>query len=320
MTSLGAELGPLLASALLMGLVGSTHCLAMCGGLAAAIGQAAPTDRRGAILARATVYSTGRITSYAVAGAIAGGLGHAFGVSSGLGMGLRVAAGLLVIAFGLHVAGWWNGLSTLERVGLRLWRRLAPLHRRIGRPDALGRVFLLGLLWGWLPCGLVYAALVAAAASSRVASGALFMLAFGVGTLPALLAASGMGLQLAARLRRGATRRAAGVVLLLFGAWSVAAVVLPRHAGHASPPAHVADAGYAAHSGHPSDAGHASHSGHPSDAGHASHAGHPSDAGHASHAGQASVAGPAPHDPPASHDAHPPVHAEPRPAGEPGSR
>ena len=189
MTSLGAELGPLLAGALLMGLVGSTHCLAMCGGLAAAIGQAAPTDRRGAILARATVYSTGRITSYAVAGAIAGGLGHAFGVSSGLGMGLRVAAGLLVIAFGLHVAGWWNGLSTLERVGLRLWRRLAPLHRRIGRPDALGRVFLLGLLWGWLPCGLVYAALVAAAASSRVASGALFMLAFGVGTLPALLAA-----------------------------------------------------------------------------------------------------------------------------------
>lgn len=231
LSTMGSEGLPLLLSALVLGFVGSAHCLAMCGGIAAALGQARPQAGPAAALAHATVYSAGRITSYALIGLGAGLLGEAFAISLGWTTGLRVLAGLLIVGFGLHVAGWWNGLALVEQIGRGVWRRLLPVHRRIGAPDRISKVFALGMLWGWLPCGLVYAALVGAASTGSGLSGALFMLCFGLGTLPALLAASGLGARLGGLLALRSARRTAGVLLLVFGFWSIAVATLPLHGG-----------------------------------------------------------------------------------------
>jgi len=230
-----SPLTPLLVSALVLGFFGSAHCLGMCGGIAAALGQALPPESTLRGVLRAGVYSLGRITSYAMAGAAVGFFGEAFAAGSGLSIALRVLAGLLILAFGLHVAGWWNGLAAIERIGLVGWRKLAPLARRIGRPDRLWKTFALGMVWGWLPCGLVYAALIGAAATGGALSGAAFMACFGLGTLPALVAAAGFGAQMSALLAMRSARRTAGVALLIFGCWSILGAVVPMHgAGHGS--------------------------------------------------------------------------------------
>lgn len=238
------ELTPLLASALVLGFFGSAHCLGMCGGIAAALGQALPPESTVRGVLHAGVYSCGRITSYALAGAAVGFFGEAFAAGSGLSIALRILAGVLILGFGLHVAGWWNGLVAIERIGLVGWRRLAPLARRIGRPDRLGKTFALGMVWGWLPCGLVYAALIGAAATGGALSGAAFMACFGLGTLPALVAAAGFGARMSTLLAMRSARRTAGVALLIFGAWSIFGAVVPMHgAGH----------GAGHHSGHAVD-------------------------------------------------------------------
>jgi len=229
---------PILASALVLGFFGSVHCLGMCGGIAAALGQTLPERSARPGLVGAGVLSLGRISSYSIAGAAVGGAGEAFASGTGLTIALRVAAGLLILGFGLHVAGWWNGLSAIERVGLVVWRRIAPLTRRIGRPDRLWKTFALGMLWGWLPCGLVYAALIGAAATGELVRGAAFMACFGLGTLPALLAASGFGARLGRFLALHSARQAAGILLLVFGLWSIGGALMPLHGGHHG--AHVA--------------------------------------------------------------------------------
>lgn len=218
---------PILSSALVLGFFGSVHCLGMCGGIAGALGQGLPDQSRGSRFFRSSLYSMGRITSYAMAGALVGFFGETFAAWTGLTVFLRILAGLLILGFGLHVAGWWNGLAVIERVGLVAWRRLVPVTRRIGSPDRIWKTFVLGMLWGWLPCGLVYAALIGAAATGHAAMGALFMTCFGLGTLPALLAASGFGAQLGAFLALRSARRAAGILLLIFGLWSIGGALMP---------------------------------------------------------------------------------------------
>jgi len=150
---------------------------------------------------------------------------------AGLSLLLRSLTGLLIIACGLHVMGLWNGLRAIEALGSRVWSRLAPVTKRIGPPDRSWKVFAVGLLWGWLPCGLVYSALVAAAATASALSGASFMLAFGMGTLPALLAASGFGASFGQFLSQGSTRRAAGALMVLFGLASLVGAAMPHLPG-----------------------------------------------------------------------------------------
>jgi uncharacterized protein len=239
---------PMLTTALLLGAFGSVHCLAMCGGIAGALGQTMESRPRYMELFQLSLYSFGRITSYAVAGAFVGWLGEAFSAWVGLSVGLRIFAGLLILAFGLHVAGWWNGLAAIERVGMLVWRRIAPIAKRVGRPDRTWKIFVLGMLWGWLPCGLVYSALLAAASTGRPISGVGFMLCFGMGTLPAMLAASGFGARLGSLLALRSSRRAAGVLLLVFGAVSILGAMMPlMHGGQPEASPH---AGHS-HMGHP---------------------------------------------------------------------
>ena len=213
-----------LVAGMVVGFLGSPHCVAMCGGIAGALSVALPPERRcgPAAVAHHAAYSAGRIASYALAGALAGALGIAFARllgDSGV-IALRTAAAALLVALGLSLAGWWRGLARLEALGARLWRRIAPLAARL-RPgrSPLG-AFALGTLWGWLPCGLVYSALALAAATGSAAGGALLMAGFGLGTLPALLATGVLAQRLGTVASRIANRRVAGAMLIVFGLWT----------------------------------------------------------------------------------------------------
>jgi len=204
-----------LLAALVAGLVGSTHCLGMCGGIAGALGLAA--NGRGPLV---TAYSAGRIGSYAVAGAIAGAAGAGLAGLGNAGPVLRVVMGAAFILLGLQVALGWKLLAPLEAAGARLWARLSPLARSFMPPRHAGQALALGALWGWLPCGLVYGMLAAAAGSGSAGGGAAVMAAFGLGTAPAMIGvawASGRGSGFLTAKRK----RALGWLLVAFGAWTL---------------------------------------------------------------------------------------------------
>jgi uncharacterized protein len=225
-------------TAFLAGLLGSAHCLAMCGGIAAALGAAGnrPHSRL-----RSLLYQLGRLTSYATAGLIAGGAGAAAGFAFAITRWselLRLATALVVVVIGLDIclgaSALTRWLRAPERFGARLWRRLSPPARARLPASPAARALALGVLWGWLPCGLAYSVLIAAAVAGSAARGGLTMVAFGLGTLPAM---SGLS-YLAQRLpRRDATfARLLGAGLIACGLWTaivpLAALAGLQHAHH----------------------------------------------------------------------------------------
>ena len=141
--------------------------------------------------------------------------------SSPLALGMRVVAGLLLISMGLYLAGWWSGLTRIERLGRGLWRHIQPVANRLLPVSSLPRALLLGALWGWLPCGLVYSTLLWAASQGNAVDSALLMLAFGVGTWPVLLATGLAAERTNALLRKRGVRVAGGVLVILFGIWTL---------------------------------------------------------------------------------------------------
>jgi sulfite exporter TauE/SafE len=171
-------------------------------------------------------YNAGRVASYATGGAIAGAFGalvDRIPALRGAELGLRLGAGLLMAGLGLYLAGVWRRFAFIERAGLPLWRHLEPLARRILPVRSLTAALALGALWGWMPCGLVYAALGLALGTGSASGGALAMLAFGLGTLPTLLTMGALASRLAVFLRVAWVRRAAGVVIVGFGLFHVVA-------------------------------------------------------------------------------------------------
>ena len=214
------DLLPLLGSALILGLLGGGHCLGMCGGLMGALTLAIPPEQRGRRLRLLLAYNLGRIFSYACAGLLLGLAGWAV-ASSPAALALRVVAALLLIAMGLYLAGWWSGLTRIEALGRGLWRHIQPVASRLLPVSSLPRALLLGALWGWLPCGLVYSTLLWAASQGNAGYSAALMLAFGVGTWPVLLATGLAAERVNALLRRRSVRVAGGVLVMLFGVWTL---------------------------------------------------------------------------------------------------
>jgi len=221
-----------LGSAFLAGVLGSTHCVAMCGGLATALG----TRRHGTLRAQPLLYQLGRVTSYGIAGAIVGALGTVAGFAfeaSQWSAVLRLGTGLIVVLIGLNIAlgsrlrGRW--LRAPERWGAVVWRRIAPLASRLPTQPAL-RALTLGLLWGWLPCGLVYSVLLAAAFAGSAWAGAATMIAFGLGTMPAMLGLSYAGGRFTSP---GATlARLLGSVIVACGLWTTSAPIATLFGAH----------------------------------------------------------------------------------------
>ena len=199
----------------LVGLLGGTHCVGMCGGIVSAMSMGGQAGW-GLHLA----YNAGRILSYAVAGAVAGALGAA---SLGLEgqvpvrMVLYFIANLMLVALGLYLIGLSGALAFTERAGQALWRRVQPLTRRFLPVRGVAQAFPLGMLWGWLPCGLVYSALASALTAGSAGRGAAMMLAFGLGTLPNLLLAGLLLARLNGIVKRPVVRTASGLLVLGFG-------------------------------------------------------------------------------------------------------
>jgi hypothetical protein len=211
-----------LLSAFLVGVLGSTHCVGMCGGIVGALTLGVQGPRP--LLAYLLAYNAGRIASYALAGTALGAASAVLldSIPAAQIVG-RVVSGAFVIALGLYLSGWWLGLGALERLGARLWRRIQPLGRRLLPVDHPLKALLLGLLWGWLPCGMVYAALAWSLTAGGAREGAALMTAFGVGTLPMLLAMGATARWLGAAARQPWLRRGVGVLLLAVGAYLLAA-------------------------------------------------------------------------------------------------
>ena len=224
------DAGPFVA-AFLIGLLGGAHCIGMCGGVMAAlsfsVGEQSATQRLTLLMS----YNVGRISSYVLIGVLAGILGSQLSDGAGLSI-MRVIAGLLLLAMGLYVAGWWQGLTYLERIGNVLWRHLQPLSRQLMPVKTTGAALLLGMVWGWLPCGLIYTALVYAMAQADVISSAGVMLAFGLGTLPALLVAGVAAERMKALIQKRGFRSVMGAMIILFGCWTIWGTY--QHAGHAN--------------------------------------------------------------------------------------
>ena len=214
------DLLPLLSSALILGLLGGGHCLGMCGGLMGALTLAIPPEQRGRRLQLLLAYNLGRVLSYASAGLLLGLAGWAL-AGSPLATAMRVVAALLLISMGLYLAGWWSGLTRIESLGRGLWRHIQPVATRLLPVSSVPRALLLGALWGWLPCGLVYSTLLWAASQGSAVNSALLMLAFGVGTWPVLLATGLAAERSNALLRRRGVRVAGGLLVILFGLWTL---------------------------------------------------------------------------------------------------
>lgn len=214
------DLLPLLVSALILGLLGGGHCLGMCGGLMGALTLAIPKEQRSRRLRLLLAYNLGRILSYTCAGLLIGLAGWAVANSPGA-MALRVIAALLLVTMGLYLAGWWSGLTRIERLGRGLWRYIQPLAGRLLPVSSLPRALLLGALWGWLPCGLVYSTLLWSASQGNAIDSAMLMLAFGIGTCPVLLATGLAAERMTALLRRRGVRMAGGLLVITFGLWTL---------------------------------------------------------------------------------------------------
>ncbi len=185
-----------------------------------ALTLAIPAEQRQRRLRLLLAYNLGRIVSYTLAGLLLGLAGWAL-ASGPAATALRTLAGLLLIVMGLYLAGWWSGLTRIEGAGRLLWRHIEPLARRLLPVRSAPRALLLGGLWGWLPCGLVYSTLLWAASQGDALDSALLMLAFGLGTLPMLLATGLAAERLTALLRRRAVRLGGGLLVILFGLWTL---------------------------------------------------------------------------------------------------
>lgn len=212
------ELFSALLPALLIGFLGSGHCLVMCGGIVSALQMMMPDQSNSTKLKLQLALSAGRISSYVIFGAFTGWLGmHGMQL---LGTGkplLQLISGLMLLLMALYVSRVWTGLTALESLGKKLWRYVQPLSARLLPLDSAVKAFGYGLCWGYLPCGLVYSALAWSLASGSASAGAWWMLGFGLGTLPALLLAGQAANQVQQFKNNIFVRYAVAILLAAYG-------------------------------------------------------------------------------------------------------
>jgi hypothetical protein len=220
----------LVVAAFLLGLFGSAHCVAMCGGVAGALsGGLVRIGKRGRPARATFAYNVGRIAAYAALGALVGALGYVadripyFGEAR---IALRLGAGIMLVLAGLYITGALRRYAMIERLGAPIWSRVRPIAIRMHATESTFAKLAVGALWGLMPCGLVYAGFGLALASGSIATGALVMLAFGLGTAPAMITTGLASARIANLLgTRAWMRRAAGALIVLFGLVDVASSV-----------------------------------------------------------------------------------------------
>ena len=230
---------PLLAAAFVTGLLGSAHCFGMCGGLSGLFAVNASVVSVRAQLPFAFAYNAGRILSYTFLGFVVGMLGQTIVAAiPNIAAPVRFASGLLIVIVGLQVAFGWQFLAPVEKAGASIWKRIAPAAKGLLPVTSIPKALGLGLLWGWLPCGLVYSVLLLAATTANGISGGLVMIAFGLGTMPAMIMTGISASKLSQFMSR--KRLGAGLLIVLIGLLTLAMPVMKF----------TSDAGDGAHSHH----------------------------------------------------------------------
>lgn len=220
-----------LITVFLMGLAGSVHCVGMCGGIASLLGSQIKSSSKSAtrLLGYHLLYNLGRLTSYTVAGMLIAGLGQWIalaGQSVGLPNISRLIIGLLTVFFGVYLLGWTVFLLPLEKAGSFLWQRIEPVARKFLPVQSPAQALVLGLLWGWLPCGMVYVALSWTVVVAEPLQGGLLMAAFGLGTLPAMMGIGMAGSWLMKILAKPSLRAILGSLVALYGLVLMAGFVM----------------------------------------------------------------------------------------------
>jgi sulfite exporter TauE/SafE len=204
-----------------MGILGGVHCIGMCGGVASALAMRQP----GHLFADLMVYNLGRISSYSVGGAVVGFVGQAGFLYQGMlpvQTVLLAFSNLLLILVGAYLAGWSRAILKLERLGAAAWSWARDLSG--AGSGVSSSPYLLGVAWGWLPCGLVYSAFALALMSGSSVRGAYVMGAFGIGTIPSLLLAGFAASTMRQRFQIPAVRVLAGSLVIGFGLWGLVRV------------------------------------------------------------------------------------------------
>ncbi|MFW5449961.1 MAG: sulfite exporter TauE/SafE family protein [Methylophagaceae bacterium] len=204
-------------TAFLLGLFSTVHCIAMCGSVIGALTLSLPAEVRESqskMFPYVLNYNLGRLLSYGIAGAIVGLLSSPLVEFNGH-LVLRVLSVIVMIGMGLYLAGWFPKFAHMERVGAPIWRWLQPIGQKLLPVRTRTQAFLLGTVWGWLPCGLVYAALAVAATAGGATEASLTMLAFGAGTLPAVMGAGLFAGFLASMARMKHLRQFAGIAIIV---------------------------------------------------------------------------------------------------------
>lgn len=210
-----------LMTALTAGLLGSPHCMGMCGGITVALSVGALPQRKYQFI---FIYHFFRILSYSILGTLAGGAGAVFSQWTKIPI-LTIIASILFVMMGLYLLGFWNILIYLEKAGQKLWKKISPIQVKFLPIRTYWQSAIVGLLWGFLPCGLVYSALAIASTSGSVVAGFLIMLFFGLGTLPAVMGTGLFGQGLIKRLRKPLFRRLMAIGFIALGGWQLYGVL-----------------------------------------------------------------------------------------------
>jgi sulfite exporter TauE/SafE len=210
-------------SAFVIGLLGSGHCIGMCGGITTMLTSAiAPQQHASRRFKLVSAYHIGRIFSYTLIGAIVGFSSSIAAKSMGVPLGfLRIVAAVFLILLGLYLGQWLMWLTKVESFGKFLWRYLSPLSKRFIPINNPKQAIALGAVWGWLPCGLVYSTLTWSLASGNAMSGALIMASFGLGTLPALLSISLGSFGIKSLLTNMKFKKIMALVIIMYGIYSL---------------------------------------------------------------------------------------------------
>jgi hypothetical protein len=224
-----------LSSAFLLGFFSTMHCIGMCGGIIGALSLSLPIEIRNnkpKLFTFVLSYNIGRLLSYSVAGLIAGAVGTSVLQSAGLDQGhaiLRIIGVSMMVAIGLYLTGWLPQLASVEKMGIPVWKRIEPIGRKLVPVASIPKALAYGLIWGWLPCGLVYFVLIWALTAGDAINGALTMLAFGLGTLPTLITA---GFMTSWITRFAHSTRARQLVGLLIIAMAIGSLFIPMEHNH----------------------------------------------------------------------------------------
>ncbi|MGJ8682345.1 sulfite exporter TauE/SafE family protein [Paraglaciecola sp.] len=207
-------------SALLIGLAGGVHCVGMCGGIVGAFSFSIPKSAN--ILPYTLAYNFGRIFSYAIAGCVTGSLGKIFSnqVHQGLII-LQLLSALFLALLALYISGWWNGLTRIEKIGHIIWKKIQPWSKKFIPFKSPLYALPYGVIWGWLPCGLVYSILTWSLASGSSIQGAIIMLGFGLGTLPIMILTALGFTKIQATIQQAGVRNIISLLLLLFAGFQL---------------------------------------------------------------------------------------------------